>query len=367
MVFSGVARTGKSSNSFTNPNAIGIIRWLFQKSDPLPGLVFMFISRTNSTSARYLPLFEYTSNTRIVVLYGLRIPKTDRFLLLLFWAIKKLTKFRRDRYAWCHETSVKSKFGISNEILHVDDPTYSNSELEALKEWQKRLDKNNRRGIVVCTNKFTKNWIEKELSLAEVTIVEQGYLPIPNAKEKFPEFSCVYSSPYIHYGGDPHGNHTTWGAGLLFDEIIEPLSQSNPEVKFHLIGHLGSEAKNRAQKLRNIVSHGFVSQKQNQIIISKCHVGLYPRKHDHMRSIKKTYDFIGAGLPVVTYDLVDTSVIKELNLGITVKTEEDFRKAIVFLRTNEYKYQQYTKRILSFSHKFAWPTLSNKLEQLYGA
>ena len=46
----------------SNSNALGFFAWMMKRGDNLDQIVFLFISKTNATNARYLPLFNETKN-----------------------------------------------------------------------------------------------------------------------------------------------------------------------------------------------------------------------------------------------------------------------------------------------------------------
>ena len=350
---------------FNNSNAVSFTVWVRMSSDPLNSVAFTFISRRNSTSARYFPLLSHTKKTRIVAIYGSKLAKTDRISLLIFRLLKIAFKRRCKRYAWYHETSPQDRLFSTNEILHLDDPTYSDKELSRLRMWEKGLKDKNLKAQIICTNSYTKDWLEKELHYAQVLIIEQGFSRSELELNKFKDFTCVYSSPYIHYTGDAHGEHTTWGCVTLFDEIIGPLNSTAPDIKFHLIGELGKEAKVKLSSFSNTYSHGLVSQSTNQEIIERCHVGIYPRTFDHRRSMKKIFDYIGAGIPIVTFDLIDSEIVKKRDLGLVVNSSTEFVEAVIALYKDKSLYNQIAKNTLNERGNFFWSVLAEKLETLY--
>jgi hypothetical protein len=350
---------------FSNSNAISLTKWLSMSSDPLNAVAFTFISRRNSTSARYFPLLSQTKKTRIVVFYGLKLAKTDRVSLLIFRLLKRAFKRRCKRYAWYHETSPQKGPFSTSEILHLDDPTYSDKELSRLSMWENGLKEKNLKAQIICTNSYTRDWLKSKLHYAQVSIIEQGFSQSELGLNKFKEFTCVYSSPYIHYKGDAHGEHTTWGCTTLFDEIIGPLNGTAPYIKFHLIGELGKEAKRKLSRFSNSYSHGLVSQSTNQEIIERCHVGIYPRTFDHRRSMKKIFDYIGAGIPIVTFDLVDSEIVKKRELGLVVRSSTEFVQAVINLHKDKSLYNQIVNNALKERGNFMWSALAEKLEALY--
>jgi glycosyltransferase involved in cell wall biosynthesis len=174
----------------------------------------------------------------------------------------------------------------------------------------------------------------------------------------------VYTSPYIHYGNDKHAKHSTWGAELLIDQLIPRLNFLDPEVEIHLVGEIGKHARKELAKLMNIHVYGRVNFKKNITILSSCHIGIYPRTFDHKRSILKIFSYIGAGLPIVTFDLIDTEVVKLNSLGFAVGTVDEFITRILELKNSSDLMQKYKENISVFRINFTWSILAAKMENI---
>jgi hypothetical protein len=220
-----------------NSNSEPIWRWIFRKQDDLNQIVFIFLSLTNANNARYGPLFEFTSNVRIVYFKGLRCKYTDRVMLYVFKKFINILRIRINRYEVIHLLSLSKVFYNKIQVFHNDDPLYTNDELSELKLWQDANLENNRTPILICTNEYSFKWYSDVLLKVKIVIIEQGFYESmkPNSYIIADRFSCVYSSPYIHYGEDLHGNHTTWGANVLIDQIIPKLFKADPEIEVRLI------------------------------------------------------------------------------------------------------------------------------------
>jgi len=352
------------SGIWENPNSEPLYRWIFRKKDELNEVVFFFISLTNANNARHEPLFEFTTNVRIVYFNGLRLKYTDRIMLYVYKKFMKILRYQIKKYEVLHLFSLSKLFFNKIQVLHIDDPLYSNSEFSALKLWQDATIKNNRTPVLMCTNQYSFKWYSNKLSKTKVVIIEQGFYesikPNPYILKK--RFTCVYSSPYIHYGDDLHGNHTTWGANVLIDQIIPKLFSEDPDIEVHLIGELGRDARKKLSKYSNWYSYGRVGLHQNQDIISNCSIGIYPRVIDHKRSILKIFSYLGGGLPVVTFDLIDTSIVKEYELGPVVSNVEDFVNSIIKLKNSPDLMKFYRKKIEELNPNFTWKELSRKME-----
>jgi len=352
-------------NSFKNRNSESYWKWIFRTNDHLSQIVFIFVSKLNAQNARNFQLFEASTDIRIVYLNGIRIRYTDVIMLKLFPIMVKLFKNKTRRYNALHLFSIPKFYTRQKQVLHLDDPVYSKFELENIIKWASAQNYNNGESILICTNEYTKNWFLMRVKFLKVFIVEQGFQDIvPTKSSPALNFSCVYSSPYIDISTDKHGNHTTWGAEILITQIIPKLNRVDPDIQIHIIGQIGKKANHSLSKLHNVFTYGRVNFKENSEILSKCTIGIYPRTFDHKRSILKIFSYIGAGLPVVTFDLEDTRVIKDYNLGLSVNSIDDFVRAIVQLKEQPKILKNLERNIDKFRAPYTWQNLSKKMSGL---
>jgi hypothetical protein len=257
----------------------------------------------------------------------------------------------------------KHKLLSKKQILHIDDPNYTQVELMELIKWELFCVSNGNIPMIICTNTYTSKWLTKNLLSTKVFIVEQGFHSLEiNIDSLQRNFSCVYTAPYIHYGKDKHAKHSTWGSEILIKELIPKLNSRDPEIHIHLVGEVGNNAKKELAKFRNIHIHGRVNFKQNIDILSSCSIGIYPRQYDHKRSILKIFSYIGAGLPIVTFDLIDTEVVKLNSLGFAVGSVDEFIAKILELKNSPDLMQKYKENISKFRTNFNWSILARKME-----
>ena len=352
---------------FSNTNAEPFYHWAFRRNDPLNHFVFYFLSQTNATSNRYFSLFESSRKIRVVYLTGLRVPYTDLILLKFYKLLVFLFKKKIAKYKFVHIISDTTYTKAKNQVLHIDDPTYSSKEKYDLRRWYEFSLSNNLHAYIVCTNEYTANWLNSFMANTKILVIEQGFfLSFTKATNSGFDgdkpFSCVYSSPYIHTGQDKHSGHDTWGAELFVNDIIPRLTQKDSEIQIHLVGEVGNDAFNKLKTYKNIVFHGRVDPFKNMQILSKCSIGLYPRNLDLKRSMAKIFSYIGADLPIVTYDLYDTKVVKLHNLGFSVTSSEEFVDKIIFLKNNRNVLKLLSGNVEAFKHQFIWENLSKKME-----
>ncbi len=348
-----------------NGNSESLLQWLFRKSDPLENICFFYISVFNANNARYAPLFEHSQCIRMVYLKGLPIKFTDKIMLFLFRKIPIVFSRKITRYKVLHIFGLLNWPITSHQVLHLDDPLYTIDEVKDVIKWERALIAKNSTPILICTNQYTSNWFKAHLANTKVLIIEQGFseLKVKAEDKKSKVFTCVYSSPYIHYSGDKHGSHSTWGAKILIDEIIPQLYRLDSSIRVVLIGELGQNASRALSNYSNWISFGRVDPFQNQVLISSCDIGLYPRMYDHKRSILKVMSYLGAGLPIVTFDLIDTKIVKDHDLGPVVSTVNEFVLSVIKLKKSPKLMNFYREKVNSMNSQYTWEKLAQKMEK----
>jgi glycosyltransferase involved in cell wall biosynthesis len=250
-----------------------------------------------------------------------------------------------------------------NQVLHLDDPTFSNEERAQIRAWFLRLKKGDRKGMVVVTFKEAELYIRSIDSEIATCIIEQGYTELENRPEKFERFSFVYSSPYIDYKGDKHAHHPSWSAIHLLEDIIPYIIEKYKEVEIHLIGRLGENARSYVSKFENVVCHGLVCPRKNAFLLSKCHIALYPRVQDMKRRVLKVSEYMGAEIPVIAYRQEDTNLVSEFGTGLLAEDYLEFISNINLLYFDSALREQITARIKKAKEGRSWKELGKTLDK----
>jgi hypothetical protein len=353
-------------NSFSNPNAIHWLRWLFKKYDFLPGITFYFISQRNATSPRFFPLLDQMRSVRIVFIRGSKFRKLDVFFLKFLKIFIYFNVSKINRYHWFLAPIglVNPNLRI-NQVLNLDDPLYNEAEMATLLDWEDFLKSTNFEGKIVTTNVTTKQYLEDKGIISSVHIVEQGYNGIEMGEiKKFETFSCVYSSPYIDAGNDKQSNHPTWGATEFLKVIVPKIIEKDSNIDIHIIGRMGPDAKNLIKDYPQVKLHGLRSFRENNLIMAKCHLGIYPRKIDNGRRVQKIYEYMGVDLPIVSFLLEDTKSVIELDIGVCVTEEEQFVEEIIEMKNNPGKLNYFLDQIAIQKGNYSWTFLAKKYDTL---
>lgn len=354
-----------SENNFTNFNVLSWKKWLKIQSDSLPVLTFYFLSSKNSTSPRFFPLLNQMQSVRIVLFKGTRFGKFDYFQIKLVRIFIRLTHHKQNKYRWIFVTDTKVASFSVNQILNIDDPLYNQDETKKILIWEKKLKSNHRQGVIITTNETTQKYFSDLRIESKIIIIEQGHSKNINmGNNKFEEFTFVYSSPYIDAYGDKHGHHSTWGVDLFIKEIIPRLIKNDPLISIHLIGHVGNNAYKYLSNLDQVTLHGYRNIEDNYSLLTKCSVALYPRTIDNKRRVIKIYEYIGANLPIVAFNLEDTKPVTELNVGISVDTVDDFVSAVSRMKADRELYSFFLDNLKLIQNRYSWDVLAKKFDEL---
>jgi len=348
-----------------NTNSESFVKWIFRAEDELSSVVFIFISIINANNARFFPLFQNSNKIRFVYFKGLPLKYSDRICIKIFAALQMVFKKKIERYQTIHFFNTKINFKNRIQILHIDDPEYTKSFENNLKMWEEKNAVGNRVSRIICTNSFTQNWLSTIVKFSEIHVIEQGLNIVPTSKMKERKsFICAYSSPYICYGKDKNSNHSAYGADILIDEIIPGLLKRDKKIMFYIIGRVGKHAREKLEAFPNVKLFGLVGTDENEKILSYCDVGLYSRKFDHKRSVLKIFSYLGSGLPVVTFDLIDTEIIKLEKFGFSVSTTSQFIDRVIELKESPQTYRDFQSIIFLNRKKYTWKSLAQKMDNL---
>jgi glycosyltransferase involved in cell wall biosynthesis len=249
-------------------------------------------------------------------------------------------------------------------LIHLDDPEYSIRERNNLIETFEHCQKNSKRLFVVCTNQYTMDYLKSFLPKRSLIEAPQGFTEIfqNTISPSHRPFRIVYSSSIIDIDQDRRQGHSSWDATHLIDDLIPKIVSKLPDVEIHLIGRIGKNAKSHLAEYHQVTMHGLVSIKDNAEILSRCSLAIYPRLMDNRRSVQKISEYLGAGLPIVSYDLIDASLVKREYLGVCVGSPDEFINAIEKFYKDRDFYMKFVRHIGEIRNKYSWEEIADHLE-----
>lgn len=159
------------------------------------------------------------------------------------------------------------------------------------------------------------------------------------SSSKFPRFTVVY-----------HGR-----LGRFYDldvlcEVIKILEEVEPNIRFLMIGNL--PVVKARESWRNVDFLNEMPLVELAPVLARCHIGICLLKEtDAMRKAlpAKTFDFIGAGLPMIVSpggELLETVAKDDMGIGFTKNDPQKIAQAIVELYQSNTRLTKLKKKVL---------------------
>ena len=356
------------SNKFDNENVIPWYLWILGRKSKSRGVVVYFLSRRYGTSPRFFPLYNALRQTDIILFRGSRFPLVDRFYLKLLPYFIICFKHKLEKYDYFIALNSNPNLVIStNMILNLDDPMYSADELASIKNWENSVKNRGFMSSIVCTTKYIHDYLKSNGVISSISVIPQGHgnLKTSNIRRgstSSGNLNFVYISPTIDVKGDPHEGHNMWDASTLLLDIWPKVTASN--ARLHLIGRLGQNASLSLSDDR-IISYGLTSIKKCSKMLPNFDVALYPRVHDNAWLPQKLVEYIGAGLPILAFDLIDTNIVRQLNVGLLVKKAEEFAQIMNEISSGLVSVNDLRKNSVRVAPDYSWSSLAVKFESIF--
>lgn len=355
-------------NRFDNDKVVPWYYWLIRRKSESKAVVIYFLSRIYGTSPRFFPLYNHFKDTDIILFRGSRFPGIDRLYLKILPHFIRI--FSRKLSSYSNFIALNSDPSLvirTNMILNIDDPTYTTEESNKIKSWESKINEFGFQSIIVCTTQYIREYLISAGIKSKIFIIAQGHANLEFAKKAKvvsgkDSWNFVYISPTIDVKGDPHEGHNMWDASTLLFDIWPQVKSTNSQL--HLIGRLGRNASICLADER-IKTHGLLSVQECAKLLSSFDVALYPRVHDNAWLPQKLIEYVGAGLPILAFDLVDTRIVRDLNVGTLVKSAAEFAHMIDEISHMSISFETFHENAIASRHNYSWSHLANKFELIY--
>lgn len=331
-------------------------------------VVIYFLSRRYGTSPRFFPLYNKFKKTDIILIRGSRFPGLDRIYLKLLPFFIKFFRKKLASYKNFIALNSDSRLVIpTNMILNLDDPKYSADELASIKDWEIMVKNQGFISSIVCTTKHTHDYLQSNGVISNIYVIPQGHGNLNSSNIRRgstleSEINFVYISPTIDIKGDPHEGHNMWDASALLLDIWPRVTAFN--ARLHLIGRLGQNASHCLQDKR-IISYGLISIKECSELLPNFDVALYPRIHDNAWLPQKLVEYIGAGLPIIAFNLIDTKIVSDLNVGMLVDSPEEFAQIMDKISNRMLSIDDFHTNSIRVAPDYSWSSLALKFESIF--
>jgi glycosyltransferase involved in cell wall biosynthesis len=220
-------------------------------------------------------------------------------------------------------------------VSDVDDPLFRPREIELLrhpnlKAYVVTADRAGRRFQTLGVDK-PYHVIPQGISLSSVTpelVAAAAALRAPG------EVVVGWMAAFLLTGGDRGGDGALYNVDHLL-ELWDEIHAKLPQGRLWLVGEASERVRHRVGDRTDIVLFGRVPREKALSIAANFDIALYPRTEDMGIQAAKVGEFIGLGVPTVSYDYEVTENLRENGAGLLVQTPREFVRAVVHLGEDE--------------------------------
>ncbi|HST16941.1 MAG TPA: glycosyltransferase [Gaiellaceae bacterium] len=293
--------------------------------------------------------FRHHNNPRYAELIP-RLERLDRYLFELSdRRIPRGVQFRALRYgrrAWhpllfgAGSRRYRHLFTADNEqipyfggpvVSDVDDPVYTRREVEL-------LNRPNVAAYVVTAERAARRFeelgvrtpwhvIPQGVSLASVTDAGAAHV---RALRRNGEIVVGYMAAHLLSADDRGGESPLYNVDHLL-ELWDEIHTREPNARLWLIGGASERVSARCARRDDIVLFGRLPRERVLDHVANFDLALYPRTADQGIQAAKVAEYMGLGVPTVSYDYEVTAVLRETGAGVLVAEPRDFVDAVVRL------------------------------------
>jgi glycosyltransferase involved in cell wall biosynthesis len=143
-----------------------------------------------------------------------------------------------------------------------------------------------------------------------------------------------YMASWLLSRDDRGGQHSVYNVDHLLD-LWDEISQKNPGACLWLLGGASKRIRSRCAAREDIRLLGRIPRDQVLEHVANFDVALYPRTEDRGYQASKVVEYMGCGVPIVSYDYEVTADIREAGAGLLVDTPREFVGAVERLAANK--------------------------------
>lgn len=222
-------------------------------------------------------------------------------------------------------------------VADCDDPHFGEKEVE-------RLNRSNVVACVAVTEEMARRYEELGVRKPYHIIphgVELRFLTpdkVAEVRRRYRadgEVVMGYQAAWLLSHGDRNGDDPRFSVDHLLD-MWEEIRTRVPGARLWLLGTASDRVRRRCEGRDDIVVFGRLEPEDLLSHVANFDIALYPRTGDHGTfQTTKVVEYMGCGVPTVSYDYEITSHLRDANAGVLVKTPREFVAAVEALAGDE--------------------------------
>ena len=172
-----------------------------------------------------------------------------------------------------------------------------------------------------------------------------------------------YMAAWLRTASDRNGDNPLYNVDHLLD-LWDEIHARSPNARLRLVGEASDRVRARCAGRNDIVILGRLPRSQALAHVASFDLALYPRTEDQGVQAAKVAEYMGAGVPTVSYDFEVTEHLRETGAGVLVKTPRDFIDAVVWLAANPGARRELADAARRAGDDLDWDRLVGEYEEL---
>ena len=169
-----------------------------------------------------------------------------------------------------------------------------------------------------------------------------------------------YAAALLFAPGDPEGEHPLYGLAHLL-ELWDGIRARVPNARLWLLGRATPRAVRLLEERPDVTLFGWLPREDALAHIANFDVALYPRQYRSVSALKIA-EYLGAGVPIVSYDHEVADPIRDGG-GALARTPAEFVEAVVTLATDDAQRRRRAEEARAIGATLGWDALARRYER----
>lgn len=250
-------------------------------------------------------------------------------------------------------------------VADVDDPTFHEEEARLLQlpnvvayvvTAESAADRLRELGVETPTYV-----IPQGVSLASLSA--EAVREVARRHRRDGEIVVGYVARWLLTAGDRGGANPLFNVDHLLD-LWNGIRARVPQARLWLLGDPSAAVARRLRGRDDVVLFGRVPRDVLLAHVSNFDIALYPRSEDQGVRAAKIGEYLGAGVPTVSYDYQVTADLREADAGLLVRSPPEFVDAVARLAADDAERSRLARAASAAGRARDWDVLARTYEQI---
>lgn len=173
-----------------------------------------------------------------------------------------------------------------------------------------------------------------------------------------------YVAAWLLSAGDRGGDNPLYNVDHLLETLWPEIRERVPNARLWLIGQPSARVARRCADHDDILLFGRRPQVDVLNHVAAFDIALYPRRVEHTIRTIKIAEYMGLGIPTVSYDLEIVNDLKAAGGGLLASSTEEFVDAVSTLATNPELRRTMGSAAREYAAPWRWNLLADEYRRL---